>query len=68
MAALDRAGVDGVGGWTAGRSSISTSCRSTTTITVRRKILAREMRALAEGRTPKRWAPASADVVPTLGF
>lgn len=33
-----------------------------------RKILARELRAIAEGRPAKRWTPAPASVVPTLGF
>jgi hypothetical protein len=42
--------------------------RSDTAIIVWRKILERELRAIAEGRPAKRWAPAPADVVPTLGF
>ena len=33
-----------------------------------RKILARELRAIAEGRPPKRWKTPPAEVVPTLGF
>ena len=32
------------------------------------KILARELRTIAEGRKPKRWKTPPADVVPTLGF
>jgi hypothetical protein len=30
--------------------------------------LARELRAITEGRPPKRWKTPPADVVPTLGF
>jgi hypothetical protein len=33
-----------------------------------RKILARELRAIAEGRWAKTWKTPPADVVPTLGF
>jgi 5,5'-dehydrodivanillate O-demethylase len=33
-----------------------------------RKILARELRAIVEGRPPKRWATPQPDIVPTLGF
>ena len=33
-----------------------------------RKILARELRAIADGRAPKRWKTPPAEVVPTLGF
>jgi 5,5'-dehydrodivanillate O-demethylase oxygenase subunit len=33
-----------------------------------RKILARELRAIAEGRPRKRWKTPPPDVVPTLGF
>jgi 5,5'-dehydrodivanillate O-demethylase len=42
--------------------------RSDAGIILWRKILARELRAIAEGRTPKRWMTPPADVVPTLGF
>jgi 5,5'-dehydrodivanillate O-demethylase oxygenase subunit len=42
--------------------------RSDTAIILWRKILEREMRALAEGRPAKRWTTAPAAVVPTLGF
>jgi 5,5'-dehydrodivanillate O-demethylase oxygenase subunit len=42
--------------------------RSDAAIILWRKILARELRAFAEGRAPKRWKTPSADVVPTLGF
>ena len=42
--------------------------RSDTAIIVWRKILARELRALAEGKPGKSWRVAPADVVPTLGF
>ena len=33
-----------------------------------RKILTRELRAIAEGRKPKKWKTPPADVKPTLGF
>lgn len=33
-----------------------------------RKILARELKAIADGNSPRAWTPAPADVVPTLGF
>jgi hypothetical protein len=33
-----------------------------------RRILARELIAIAGGRAPKRWSVPPADVVPTLGF
>ena len=33
-----------------------------------RRILRRELAAIAEGREPKRWTRAPADVLPTLGF
>ncbi len=42
--------------------------RSDTAIILWRRILARELRALAEGRRLKKWTPAPAEVVPTLGF
>ena len=42
--------------------------RSDTAIIVWRKILARELRAIAEGRPTKKWRVAPAEVVPTLGF
>jgi len=42
--------------------------RSDAAIILWRKILARELRALAEGRPVKKWTPAPAEVVPTLGF
>jgi hypothetical protein len=42
--------------------------RSDTAIILWRKILARELRALAEGQPAKRWTPAPPEVVPTLGF
>jgi MFS family permease len=42
--------------------------RSDTGIILWRKILTRELRALAEGRSAKAWARAPADIVPTLGF
>jgi hypothetical protein len=42
--------------------------RSDAGIIVWRKILARELRAIAEGHPPKRWKTPPADVVPTLGF
>jgi 5,5'-dehydrodivanillate O-demethylase len=42
--------------------------RSDTGIILWRKILHRELRALAEGRAPKAWTVAPAEVVPTLGF
>ena len=42
--------------------------RSDTAIILWRKILAREFRALAEGRPGKKWRVAPVDVVPTLGF
>ena len=42
--------------------------RSDAGIILWRKILARELRAIAENRKPKRWKTPPADVVPTLGF
>jgi 5,5'-dehydrodivanillate O-demethylase oxygenase subunit len=42
--------------------------RSDRAIILWRRILAREMIALAEGRPLKAWTPAPANVVPTLGF
>lgn len=42
--------------------------RSDAGIILWRKILARELRAIAEARAPKRWKTPPADVVPTLGF
>jgi 5,5'-dehydrodivanillate O-demethylase oxygenase subunit len=42
--------------------------RSDAAIILWRKILARELRALAEGRPAKNWTPAPAEVLPTLGF
>ena len=42
--------------------------RSDAGIILWRKILARELRAIAEGRKPKRWKTPPAGVVPTLGF
>jgi 5,5'-dehydrodivanillate O-demethylase oxygenase subunit len=42
--------------------------RSDAAIVLWRRILARELTAIAEGRTPKRWSVPPADVVPTLGF
>jgi hypothetical protein len=42
--------------------------RSDAGIILWRKILARELRAIAEGRPTKRWKTPPAEVVPTLGF
>jgi 5,5'-dehydrodivanillate O-demethylase len=42
--------------------------RSDTAIILWRRILERELRAMAEGRPLKEWVPAPAAVVPTLGF
>jgi 5,5'-dehydrodivanillate O-demethylase len=42
--------------------------RSDTAIILWRKMLARELGALAQGKPLKRWTPAPADVLPTLGF
>jgi 5,5'-dehydrodivanillate O-demethylase len=42
--------------------------RSDTAIILWRRILERELRALEEGRKPKEWLPAPAEVTPTLGF
>jgi hypothetical protein len=42
--------------------------RSDAGIILWRKILARELRAIAEGGKPKRWKTPPANVVPTLGF
>jgi len=42
--------------------------RSDAAIILWRKILARELRALAEGRPVKQWQVAPADMLPTLGF
>ncbi len=41
--------------------------RSDAAIILWRRILARELRAIAEGRTPKTWSKPPADVVPILG-
>jgi hypothetical protein len=41
--------------------------RSDVCIVAWRRILARELRAIAEGRPPKTWTRPPADVVPTLG-
>jgi hypothetical protein len=42
--------------------------RSDTAIIVWRKILARELRAIAEDRPTKKWRVAPTEVIPTLGF
>jgi len=42
--------------------------RSDTAIIVWRKMMMRELRAIAEGRPTKPWKTAPADVLPTLGF
>ena len=42
--------------------------RSDTAIILWRKILGRELRAVAEGRTGKTWTRPPADELPTLGF
>jgi hypothetical protein len=42
--------------------------RSDAGIILWRKILARELRAIAEGRAAKRWKTPPAEIVPTLGF
>jgi 5,5'-dehydrodivanillate O-demethylase len=42
--------------------------RSDAAIILWRKILARELRAIAEGRPAKKWKTPPEDVVPTLGF
>jgi hypothetical protein len=42
--------------------------RSDAGIILWRKILTRELRAIAEGRPAKKWQTPSADIVPTLGF
>ena len=42
--------------------------KSDTAIILWRKIMEREFRAIEEGRPVKRWAPAPAAVLPTLGF
>jgi 5,5'-dehydrodivanillate O-demethylase oxygenase subunit len=42
--------------------------RSDTALILWRKILARELRAIADGREPKRWTAPPADLLPTLGF
>ena len=41
--------------------------RSDAGIVAWRRILARELRTIAEGGTPKRWAPPSPDVAPVMG-
>ena len=41
--------------------------RSDAAIILWRKILTRELRAIAEGRPPKKWKAAPADVLPVLG-
>ena len=33
-----------------------------------RRIMEREMRAIADGRPAKKWTPAPADILPTFGF
>jgi 5,5'-dehydrodivanillate O-demethylase len=42
--------------------------RSDTAIILWRRILERELRALEEGRPSKKWIPAPAEALPTLGF
>ena len=42
--------------------------RSDAAIILWRRILARELRLIAEGKPAKRWSTPPADVVPTLGF
>jgi hypothetical protein len=42
--------------------------RSDAAIIVWRKILARELAAIAEGRPTKKWRPPPREVAPTLGF
>jgi hypothetical protein len=42
--------------------------KSDTAIILWRKIMEREFRAIEEGRLPKQWTPAPAEVLPTLGF
>jgi len=42
--------------------------RSDAGIILWRKILARELNAIAGGRKPKRWTTPPPDIVPTLGF
>jgi 5,5'-dehydrodivanillate O-demethylase len=42
--------------------------RSDTGIILWRKILSRELRALADGRPLKQWQTPPADLIPTLGF
>jgi hypothetical protein len=42
--------------------------RSDAGIILWRKILARELRAIAEGRSAKTWQTPPAAIVPTLGF
>jgi 5,5'-dehydrodivanillate O-demethylase len=42
--------------------------RSDTAIILWRKIMEREFRAIEDGRPLKKWTPAPAEVVPTLGF
>jgi 5,5'-dehydrodivanillate O-demethylase len=42
--------------------------RSDTAIILWRKLLARELQAIADGRAGKSWTPAPVGVVPTLGF
>jgi 5,5'-dehydrodivanillate O-demethylase len=42
--------------------------RSDNGIIMWRKILSRELRTIADGKEPKTWNPAPADVEPTLGF
>jgi 5,5'-dehydrodivanillate O-demethylase len=42
--------------------------RSDNGIILWRKILMRELRAIAEGRAPKAWKPPSADVIPEIGI
>jgi hypothetical protein len=42
--------------------------RSAAGIILWRKILARELRAIAEGHPPKKWQTPPRNIVPTLGF
>jgi 5,5'-dehydrodivanillate O-demethylase oxygenase subunit len=42
--------------------------RSDAGIILWRKILTRELRAIAEGRPAKKWQTPPPDIVPTLGF
>ena len=42
--------------------------RSDAAIILWRRILARELRLIAEGRQPKRWSVPPADIVPVVGI